>query len=166
MSLDPRDLVLLDTNVLIHVLRGKDTGKHIDATYRLSKRIDKPLISVVTVGECLAFAAKRQWGPKKVEELEGLLRELVVVDINHELVLRAYAQIDMFSQNVGRKMSKNDLWIAACASVASAVLMTCDGDFDHLAATPYLKQLEKVQQLTGTTVAMAGTPAPGDDGSH
>jgi len=29
-------------------------------------------------------------------------------------------------------MGKNDLWIAATASVTGAGLMTIDGDFDHL----------------------------------
>ena len=31
-----------------------------------------------------------------------------------------------------RNMGKNDLWIAATASVAAAVLITEDQDFDHL----------------------------------
>ncbi len=29
-------------------------------------------------------------------------------------------------------MGKNDLWIAATASVTGVTLMTTDGDFDHL----------------------------------
>lgn len=29
-------------------------------------------------------------------------------------------------------MGKNDLWIAATASVTGATLLTTDGDFDHL----------------------------------
>jgi predicted nucleic acid-binding protein len=31
-----------------------------------------------------------------------------------------------------RNMGKNDLWIAATASVQSATLITTDKDFDHL----------------------------------
>lgn len=31
-----------------------------------------------------------------------------------------------------RNMGKNDIWIAATASVLGAVLLTTDNDFDHL----------------------------------
>lgn len=31
-----------------------------------------------------------------------------------------------------RSMGKNDLWIAATASILSAKLLTTDNDFDHL----------------------------------
>jgi len=48
--------------------------------------------------------------------------------------------MDSYSKNklprnqLGRSitMGKNDLWIAATSKVANAVLITIDGDFDHL----------------------------------
>ena len=55
--------------------------------------------------------------------------------------MEEYADIDAFSQRnhptmqlsgSARKMSKNDLWIAATASVFEATLLTTDSDFDHL----------------------------------
>jgi tRNA(fMet)-specific endonuclease VapC len=72
-----------------------------------------------------------------------LLRQVPHIDINHDAVLQSYAEIDAFSQGkltsknlpVGmsaRNMGKNDLWIAATASVLNATLLTTDDDFDHL----------------------------------
>ena len=47
-------------------------------------------------------------------------------------IVRAYAPIDVFSHSQGIDMGKNDLWIAATASVTGATLLTTDKDFDHL----------------------------------
>jgi predicted nucleic acid-binding protein len=58
-----------------------------------------------------------------------------------EDVIYRYAEIDAFSQCrlvgkntdfTARNMGKNDLWIAATASVLDATLLTTDNDFDHL----------------------------------
>lgn len=52
-----------------------------------------------------------------------------------------YAEIDAFSQGKlegqksnfsSRNMGKNDLWIAATASVQNMTLLTTDKDFKHL----------------------------------
>lgn len=47
----PERLVLLDTNVLIHLVRGNAIGRAIDARYGLRARPERPLISMVTVGD-------------------------------------------------------------------------------------------------------------------
>jgi predicted nucleic acid-binding protein len=83
------------------------------------------------------------WGAKKQQDLNDLLRRVPHIDINHDAILQRYAEIDAFSQGklasknfpVGmsaRNMGKNDLWIAATASVLNAALLTTDDDFDHL----------------------------------
>jgi len=73
--------------------------------------------------------------------MEKLLVEFIVVDINMEGIIRRYAEMDAFSQGklIGaplgmpsRNMGKNDLWIAATASVLNLTLLTTDRDFDHL----------------------------------
>ena len=63
-------LVLLDTSILVHVMRDDGLGRKVGADHSLQSRPDKPLISIVTVGEALAFARKRSWGEKKVEKLK------------------------------------------------------------------------------------------------
>lgn len=70
-----------------------------------------------------------------------MLEEILVIDINSVDILQRYAEIDAFSQGrlnsrplnmSARNMGKNDLWIAATASVLDATLLTTDNDFDHL----------------------------------
>jgi tRNA(fMet)-specific endonuclease VapC len=51
------------------------------------------------------------------------------------LILDAYALIDAFSLSKGKRMDKNDVWIAASAAVTGATLMTTDRDFDLLDGT-------------------------------
>ncbi|MCP3063489.1 type II toxin-antitoxin system VapC family toxin [Myxococcus sp. K38C18041901] len=125
-------LVLLDTNILVHLLRASSLGKKVAEDHALLGKGPRPLISVVTVGEALAFAKKRGWGAQKVSKLHALLRQLVVVDIHLDAVLERYANFDAFCGSKGRALGKNDLWIAATASAVSALLLTTDKDFDLL----------------------------------
>ena len=73
--------------------------------------------------------------------LDEILNSLIIADINSEDVIDRYAEIDAFSQGklkdaplpmTTRNMGKNDLWIAATASVINATLLTTDKDFEHL----------------------------------
>jgi predicted nucleic acid-binding protein len=134
-------LYLLDSNILVGFIRGADFAKFIDERYSISKPPNVALISVVSKGEIYSLAGQFRWGPKKTEELEKILRTFPVVDISDERILRRYAEIDVFSQGKdpskplgmsSRNMGKNDLWIAAAASVLKASLVTADSDFDHL----------------------------------
>jgi tRNA(fMet)-specific endonuclease VapC len=65
----------------------------------------------------------------------------LVIDLNFRDIIDRYAEIDAFSQGrldgrksnfTARNMGKNDLWIAATASVLDATLLTTDNDFNHL----------------------------------
>jgi tRNA(fMet)-specific endonuclease VapC len=49
-------LYLLDTNILLHLIRGKATGAYIDSTYQLQKQPHTPLICIVTHGEIWTLA--------------------------------------------------------------------------------------------------------------
>lgn len=131
MSRNP-DLFLLDTNVLVHLIRDSPVGRWVAQRYGLRNQPFKQLISVVTVGEALSFAKKRAWGLRKTEVLEDLLRELVVFPLDSEPVLGMYAEIDCHLQKIGRPIDQNDMWIAATAVATSAHLLTTDKDFDPL----------------------------------
>ncbi len=70
-----------------------------------------------------------------------LFEELLITDINTEDLIERYAEIDAFSHDkligrplgmTSRNMGKNDLWIAATASILNATLLTTDQDFNHL----------------------------------
>lgn len=151
-----RNLVI-DTCVLIHIVRETVTGKKCIDT--IAKLDDEPniIISVVTKAEMESFALQNQWGIKKIEKLEKLLENITVIDINHSdtSLLSQYSKIDAYSKGKGvnksgimlsgsaRKMGKNDLWIAATASALDITLITTDGDFDHL--TPDFIDIIKVK---------------------
>ena len=125
-------LLLLDTSVVLHVVRGKATGEALDRAFGLRARPDRPLISILTVGELLAFAQRRAWGAGKVERLKELVGELVVVDVRSQSVMDRYAEIDTFMVKHGHVVGDNDVWIAATTAAAGAVLLTTDKDFDPM----------------------------------
>lgn len=47
-------------------------------------------------------------------------------------VLDKYAEIDCFLIEKGYSLGDNDVWIAATAAAAGAILLTSDKDFDPL----------------------------------
>ncbi|MEA2694386.1 MAG: tRNA(fMet)-specific endonuclease VapC [Acidobacteriota bacterium] len=130
------ELLLLDTNILVHLVRGNSLGRWLEEQFAISSRTERPLISVVTIGEALALGKKFAWGQARIETLEALFSELVVLDINSEVVLRAYAEIDHRLSEMGNPIQHNDMWIAATAVAAQAHLLTTDRDFDALHPSP------------------------------
>lgn len=50
------ELLLLDTSIVIHLIRDNEVGKRVDAEFQIRHRPDRPLISVVTIGECLSLS--------------------------------------------------------------------------------------------------------------
>jgi tRNA(fMet)-specific endonuclease VapC len=133
---------LLDTGILVHYARQSPLFQTIEKNEGLTNQDCIPFISVVTMGEILSFGIQHNWGQPRIQSIKNWLSKLVVLDINSSdsQLLDAYAEIDSYSKNklshnsLGRSitMGKNDLWIAATAKVANAVLLTIDGDFDHL----------------------------------
>ena len=126
----PRKL-LLDTNILIHLVRANWIGRSVDSRFQLRTRAETPSISIISVGEALSFAKQQGWGLKKTGLLENLVHDLVTVDISDE-ILQAYAEIDFFLLRAGKPIQQNDIWIAATAVATEAHLLTTDKDFDPL----------------------------------
>ncbi len=131
----PSPLYLLDSNILLHLIRGQSTGLYIDATYLLRMQAHTPLVCIVSYGEIWSLAKENAWGQPKRFALEVMLDNLVTVDINSDRVVAAYVDIEDVSRRTpggAINMGKNDLWIAAVAKVTGATLLTCDKDFNHL----------------------------------
>ena len=126
------ELLLLDTNALIQIIRQNAVGQRIQERLDLARRREKPLISIVTVGEALALAHGFDWGTGKVTKLRELLRNLVIVDVSQAGIVDRYAEITVHARAAGRTMGDNDRWIAATASVTRAWLVTTDRDFESL----------------------------------
>lgn len=122
-------------------MRNKRQAKEMETTLNLFASDNRLVISVVSVGEIKSIAKQNQWGKRRMQDLENLLADFLIADINNEAVLEQYALVDTFSQGklqkgkkrfTARNMGKNDLWIAATASVLGATLLTTDKDFEHL----------------------------------
>jgi tRNA(fMet)-specific endonuclease VapC len=138
---------LLDTNILVHLIRGKAVGQAIDTNFGLHGALNSCVISVVTVGEMYSLARRWAWGPKTVAQLQHLLAQLVRIDINHPSILEAYGELDDLSNRAGRPLGKNDVWIAATTRVSGMTMLTTDSDFDHLHPT-HLTRI-RVDEKTG-----------------
>lgn len=126
------ELLILDTNIIIHLIRGNEVARRVDAAFQIRHRPDRPLISVVTIGECLSLVRQFHWGAERIHALESLLSEFVVVDINTRPVLERFGEFHALTKSVGKTLGHNDLWIAATAAATGAHLITTDTDFDPL----------------------------------
>jgi tRNA(fMet)-specific endonuclease VapC len=116
--------LLLDTNVLIHLIK--------DPSLRLLTNIINPdekrlIVSIASIGELKSVALQNNWGEKKIQAMDSVLEKVSIVEINESLA-NTYAQIDAFSQRrnpsysdysfkTPRNMGKNDLLIAATAAL-------------------------------------------------
>ena len=138
---------LLDTNILVHLIRWKAVGRAIEINFGLLQTLHRSVISVVTVGEMYSLVRKWASGITKIGQLTRLLDELVWIDINRTDILQTYGELDDLSNRTGRPMGKNDVWLAATARVSGMKLLTTDGDFDHLNRS-YLTRI-RIDDKTG-----------------
>lgn len=132
---------ILDTNIVLTYLRKNKYSDKIDKIYAPLAIENTSIISVVSVGEIKSLALRNNWGSRKLAKLEELLSKFIISDINVDEIINRYAEIDAFSQGklknnpssfTSRNMGKNDLWIAATASILNIKLLTIDKDFNHL----------------------------------
>src|SRR5437764_12535108 len=126
----PPPLFLLDTNILVHFVRGDAVWTRIRDQYQLLATDPKPLISVLTSGELRSTALQNGWGKRRLDQMEFALGYFDEVFIDSRPLVEAYAVIDAHFQRRGQPFGKNDLWIAATAHVTGARLLTTDHDFD------------------------------------
>ena len=132
---------LIDTNILLIYLRASHLKEQLDKELNLFQTGNNQIISVVSLGEVKSLALQRKWGYRKLQQLEQLSDKFLVADLHSKPIIDRYAEIDAFSQGKlsspslsvsSRNMGKNDLWIAATASVLDVKLVTTDKDFNHL----------------------------------
>lgn len=133
--------ILLDTNIIVSMIRNQDFKESLYKKYDLFGH--DLIISVVTEGELWSLALQWDWGTKRKQMLAQLLQSFIVYPIRVQSVIKRYAEIDAYRQGKwrekglplgvsARNMGKNDIWIAATASVLQARLLSLDNDFLHL----------------------------------
>lgn len=136
-------LYLLDTSIILHLARGRELGRYLRTVFELDSLILRPLISIVSHGEMWVLADRNNWGAQKRAECGRILQSLVTEDLGDQSILDTYVELSRAAQkNPGgaRELGDNDLWIAATAKAAQAVLLTTDKDFrifhpDYLTVT-------------------------------
>jgi tRNA(fMet)-specific endonuclease VapC len=141
-TLLPSAQLVLDTNILLHLLRGRADGQQLEQRYQIAARNPRAVVPAVVRGEIKALAYKFGWDSAKHARVDEMIAKLPIVDITPMPIVDAYARIDCFSHQRGVSMGKNDLWIAAAAQVLEGVLLTTDRDFDHL--PPEMVRVERV----------------------
>ena len=123
---------LLDTSIIVHLARASALGRYVRSTFELDSLPIRPLVSIVTHGEIRLMAEDNKWGAARRETLQKLLSGLVTLDINDEAVLEGYVRLSLVARQQpggAHNLGDNDLWIAASARAAEAVLLTTDKDF-------------------------------------
>lgn len=126
---------LLDTNILLHLIRGGNSTaiiEELESRFALFTGRNRVHVSYVSVAEIRVIGEVSQWGASRWAELNRLLGGYIIIPIGGEAILDAYVTIGSESRYVGREMGKNDLWIAATANAYGFTLITSDKDFDHL----------------------------------
>jgi len=131
--------LLLDTNIILHIVRSRD----FEGIIRFLNPDDSPIfLSIVSEAEIKSLALRNNWGINRRTILDNFLDQVNIVEINQSYV-NIYAEIDAYSQRLNpsfdsygfdtpRNMGKNDLWIASLSALLSLRLVTTDSDFDHL----------------------------------
>jgi tRNA(fMet)-specific endonuclease VapC len=130
--------LLFDTNILFHITKDQRSN----LLQKINPEGNKVFISIATIAELRSLSLQNNWSVRRLDIIDLLLEEIVIIDINENLV-DTYAQIDAYSQcrntsftafphKTPRNMGKNDLWIASTAALLGLTLVTTDSDFDHL----------------------------------
>ncbi len=125
------------------ILQGKNFIKEVLNSLDALNSNEILVISAVSAGELLSLAKQRNWSMIKYEQLNHFINQFLIIPVDSKDLLEKYAEIDAYSQGklIGkplpkgisaRNMGKNDLWIAATASLIGATLLTTDKDFYHL----------------------------------
>ncbi len=132
---------VLDTNIVLFYLRKNQLSRWVDEQYDPLANENDAILCAVTHGELASIALQNDWSEVKKKSIREFTNKLITVDLNNEALAQRYAEIEAYSQGklksikspfTARNMGKNDLWIAATASMLEATLLTSDKDFNHL----------------------------------
>lgn len=120
--------LLVDTDVFSYIYRDKGPAgsyvKHLVG--------NALALSFITVGELYYWASKHNWGPKSIVDMEGYLKNYIIVPFDYE-VAKKYGEIQSALESQGTPVGTNDVWIAACARRHDIPLVTHNKkDFDNV----------------------------------
>ncbi len=105
------------------------------------------VISVVTAAELRAGAIQANWGDRKRQELEGIIRAYVRVDVDDETA-EIWAGLKADCARLGRNVGLNDLWIAALGVRLDAPVAALDDDFERIPGIRFLGSDGRIVETT------------------
>mgnify|MGYP006284058057 CR=1 FL=1 len=111
--------IVVDTDVISYILKG-DTRA---IRYRELARGKQLIISFMSVAELEFWGLSRNWGTKKIETLNDLLRHFIVYPSDRSLCLR-WAKVMNQGRKTGKPVHVQDAWIAATALEIGTPLLT------------------------------------------
>jgi tRNA(fMet)-specific endonuclease VapC len=124
-------LILIDTDIASFILKGSDYAD----PYLPVLSGQELALSFMTVAELFQWAILRQWGDRRLSQLEQYLSNYLVIPVDQPLC-REWAQVRSDRQNAGRPISPQDAWIAATALRHDLPLVTHNSkdflDIPHL----------------------------------
>ncbi len=103
-------LVLIDTNIASFIFKGSTYIEPYEAI--LNGR--ELALSFMSIAELYQWAFVRQWGDRRIAQLEQYLSNYLVIPIDHRLC-QSWARLRAEAQQSGRALSAQDAWIAATA---------------------------------------------------
>jgi len=112
----------LDTNVVIALLNG-DPG--VVEKWQLAEVV---LLPAPVYAELLYGALRSGRPGENLARVKGLLQHVPLI-VCDQVVCERHARIRSSLAAQGRPIPENDVWVAACAQVAGATLVTRDQHF-------------------------------------
>jgi predicted nucleic acid-binding protein len=124
------DVILLDTNIVSFLFKGDSRAKSY-ATYLQGHRL---AISFMTVAELYQWAAIRNWGTHRLNQLEQTLMTNYAV-LSFDLALcQKWGAVRAKRRAIGKPISPEDAWIVATALQYDLPLLTHNPkDFEAIA---------------------------------
>ncbi len=111
--------VVVDTDVWSFLYKGDTRAEQ----YRLHLEGHTLCISFQTVAELYRWALTRNWGQRRIQELELALRSFVVLPYDNAVAM-AWAKICAEREKLGKPISAQDAWVAACTVRHRCLLVT------------------------------------------
>lgn len=112
-------LLLIDTDIASFIFKGSDYAN----PYFPLLNGQELALSFMTVAELFQWAILRQWGDRRLAQLEQYLSNYLITPVDQPLC-REWAQIRADRQNMGRAISPQDAWVAATALRYDLLLVT------------------------------------------
>lgn len=162
-------LILLDSNIVAHLLTDSALGREIHARYALGARSTKLLISVLTLGELHRVTRRRSVAPVHADlsRMGSLafdrIAEAFTVrdDLSGDLADRFGEIAADLDDALERVSDVSKIWIAATAAADGAVLVTDDTDFQRMERHIELRVIRaELPQRMGIAPSEPGSSEP------